>query len=311
LSSYRDAGVDQDLADALVPFFAKAAARTRRLEVEGDVGGFAGMLSVGGRLLACSIDGVGTKVELLARAGLHRTAGWDAVAMNVDDVVCTGAEPLLFLDYVSVESLDEIVVTEIVGGVADGCVEAGCALVGGETSQHPGLLASGLYDVVGACVGVVERDRVWGPHRVRAGDAIVGLESSGPHANGFSLIRRLLAPGEQPPRELLAPTAIYARRLLALAESVEVHASAHVTGGGIAGNVRRAVPDGLYAQIDRSALPVPAWTKWIASRGVSNEEMDTTFNMGVGMLVVTPDPDEAVRTLGPDARVVGTVTERR
>jgi phosphoribosylformylglycinamidine cyclo-ligase len=168
-----------------------------------------------------------------------------------------------------------------------------------------------LYDVVGACVGVVERDRVWGPHRVRAGDAIVGLESSGPHANGFSLIRRLLAPGEQPPRELLAPTAIYARRLLALAESVEVHASAHVTGGGIAGNVRRAVPDGLYAQIDRSALPVPAWTKWIASRGVSNEEMDTTFNMGVGMLVVTPDPDEAVRTLGPDARVVGTVTERR
>lgn len=317
MTSYRQAGVDQDAADRLVPLFAKLAARTRRLEVVDDIGGFGGLFSLEGLLergyrrpaLACSTDGVGTKVELLRKAGRHRAAGWDAVAMNADDVVCCGAEPLLFVDYVSVERLDERIVSEIVGGVADGCAEAGCALVGGETSQHPGLLPPGGYDVVGTCVGVVDLERAWGPHRVRRGDAVVGLASSGPHANGFSLIRKLIG-GAEAPDDLLAPTAIYARKLLQLGERLEVHAAAHVTGGGIAGNLERALPPGAAADIEREAWPVPVVFDLIADLGVGADEMERTFNMGLGMLVVCPDGEGAVsvlKELGVHSWVVGRV----
>lgn len=318
MSSYRSSGVDQDGADALVPVFAKHAARTRRIEVAGDVGGFAGLFSIddlaarGYRrpALVVSTDGVGTKIDLLRRAGLHRVAGWDAVAMNADDVVCAGAEPLIFVDYVSIETLDAEIVSEIVGGVADGCVAAGCALVGGETSQHPGAMLPGSYDVVGTCVGVVDAGHTWGPDRVVEGDAVVAIASSGLHANGFSLVRALLRPGEEAPAELLEPTAIYASDLLAAAAEVEVHAAAHVTGGGIAGNLARALPGGLGARIDPAAWPRPAVFNWLSERGVGEEELRATFNLGAGMLVVTPDAAALVAALvrrGREAWVVGAV----
>lgn len=318
MTSYREAGVDQDAADALVDVFSKLAAPTRRLEVTDEVGGFAGLFSLedlaerGFRrpALAVSTDGVGTKTELLGRAGHHRTAGWDAVAMNVDDVVCCGAEPVVFVDYISIERLEGAVVEEIVAGVADACAEAGCALVGGETSQHPGVMLPGTYDVVGTCVGIVDLDAAWGPERVGTGDAVVGIASTGLHANGFSLVRRLLG-GDAPPASLLEPTAIYTRRLLALGARVEVHACAHVTGGGIAGNLSRALPDGLGASVDLSSWSRPGVFEWLASQGVSSEEMRSTFNDGLGMLVVTPEGDEAVRVLGDlgaGAWVVGEVS---
>ena len=319
MSSYRDSGVDQDAADALVPIFAKHAARTRRLEVAGDVGGFAGLFSLedlaergyNRPALVVSTDGIGTKAELLRSAGHHRTAGWDAVAMNADDVVCSGAEPLVFVDYVSIEKLDPDVVSEIVAGVADGCVEAGCALLGGETSQHPGAMLPGSYDVVGTCVGVVDLDRVWGPDRVRAGDEIVALASNGLHANGYALVRRILdSSGVQAGDELLAPTAIYARKLLGLAEQVEVHAAAHVTGGGIHGNLERALPDGLGATVELSSWERPPVFDWLHERGVSEAELRATFNLGSGMLVITPEGARAIETLadlGVSAWVAGRV----
>ncbi|HVE92571.1 MAG TPA: phosphoribosylformylglycinamidine cyclo-ligase [Actinomycetota bacterium] len=322
MSAYRQAGVDQEAADSLVPLFAKLAARTRRLEVEGDVGGFAGIFSLEGLKdrgynrpgLVVSTDGVGTKVELLQRAGRHHTAGWDAVAMNADDVVCCGAEPIVFVDYVSVERLDPEVVGEIVKGVADGCTEAGCALVGGETSQHPGLLPPDGYDVVGTCVGVVDLDRVWGPHLVRTGDGIVGISSSGLHSNGFALVRRLLEEsGAQAWDDLLEPTAIYARKVLGLrAQGVEVHAAAHVTGGGIVGNLMRALPDGAGAEIEGDRWPRAPVFERVKGLGVTTGEMLRTFNCGLGMLIVTPDAPDVARALseaGAPSWVVGRVTE--
>ena len=260
--------------------------------------------------LAASTDTVGTKIDLLRRAGHHRTAGWDCVAMNVDDVVCTGAEPLLFVDCIATEKLDPHEASEIVTGVAEACIESGCRLVGGETAQLPGLLTPGSYEVMGACIGVVDLDNAWGPHRVREGDAIVGLEASGLHSNGYSLVRRVLG-DEEPPEFLLTPTAIYTRKLLALAEEVEVHAAAHVTGGGIPGNVGHALAKGTHADIDWSAWPRPAVYDWLADRGVSDDEMRATFNLGLGMLVVTPDALRAtavLKDLGLNAWRVGSVT---
>lgn len=321
MTSYRDSGVDPDAADALVPIFAKHAARTRRLEVAGDVGGFAGLFSLedlaergySRPALVVSTDGVGTKVELLREAGHHRTAGWDAVAMNADDVVCSGAEPLVFVDYISIEKLDPDVVAEVVAGVADGCVEAGCAQQCGETSQHPGAKMPGSYDVVGTCVGVVDLDRVWGADRVRAGDDIVALASNGLHANGYALVRRLLdATGSAAGDEFLEPTAIYSRKVLALAEQVEVHAAAHVTGGGIPGNLVRALPDGLGATVELSSWERPSVFGWLAERGVSEGELRSTFNLGAGMLVLTPQGAHAVEVLddlGVSAWIAGGVGE--
>ena len=314
MTSYRDAGVDQDAADALIPIYAELAAKTGSGD---DTGGFAGLLPLDEVLrrgykrpaLAASTDTVGTKIDLLRRAGHHRTAGWDCVAMNVDDVVCSGAEPLLFVDCIATERLDPDEAKEIVTGVAEGCIEAGCRLVGGETAQLPGLLTPGSYEVMGACIGVVDLDEAWGPHRVSEGDAIVGLEASGLHSNGYSLVRRVLGDDEPSPA-LLAPTAIYARKLLALVDEVEVHAASHVTGGGIPGNAGRALPKHLGARIDVSAWPRPEIYDWLADRGVSEDEIRNTFNLGLGMLVVTPDGSRAVgvlQGLGVTAWVVGDV----
>jgi phosphoribosylformylglycinamidine cyclo-ligase len=313
--SYRDAGVDQDAADALIPRYAAEAARTRRTERMTDVGGFAGLFSLEGLAnrgykrpaLALSTDTTGTKIELLRKAGLHRTAGWDCVAMNVDDVVCCGAEPILFVDCIATERLDPDEAAEIVGGVADACVEAACELVGGETAQLPGLLQPGAYEVMGTCVGVVDVDRAWGPQRVRSGDDVVALAASGLHSNGFSLVRRVLG-DDDPPQGLLAPTAIYARKLLVLAEEVEVRAAVHVTGGGIGGNLPRGLPDGLGAHVDLSTWQRPGIYEWLADRGITEDEMRSTFNLGVGMIILTPEGAKAADVLaglGVEAWVAG------
>jgi phosphoribosylformylglycinamidine cyclo-ligase len=311
VTTYRDAGVDQDAADALIPRYAAEAARTRRSQERVSVGGFAGLFSIAdlaergyaNPVLALSTDTTGTKIELLREAGEHRTAGWDCVAMNVDDVVCVGAEPMIFVDCIATERLDPDEAAEIVAGVADGCVEAGCELVGGETAQLPGLLAPSAYEVMGTCVGVVDREKTWGPHNVGEGDDIVALASSGPHSNGYSLIRRVLAGvaekgATEPPAGLLAPTAIYARKLLALAEQVHVHAAAHITGGGIADNVARALPDGLGAEIDLQTWERPPVFEWLAEHGGLDEAvLRATFNLGIGMVVITPDGRRAVEVL--------------
>lgn len=309
MRTYRESGVDQRAADDLIPLFAKHAARTF---AGGEVGGFAGLIPLSESLaLAMSTDTVGTKSELLARAGLHATAGWDAVAMNVDDVVCSGARPLAVVDCIAIERLEPAVAEQIVSGVADACIEAGCALVGGETAQLPGLLREDMYEVMVACVGTVDPRTAWGSHLVRAGDALVGLPSSGPHSNGFSLIRRLLGEDEKPPEALLEPTAIYCRKLLAAVERADVHAASHITGGGIAGNVERVLPDDLGATIRMSAWRRPEVFDWIASRGVSEDEMRAVFNLGLGMVVFAPDGGAlcaALRAEGVDAFVVGEVT---
>lgn len=318
MSGYKQAGVDQDAADALVPRYAEHAARTRRGPRITDVGGFAGLFSLeefvkrgySRPALALSTDTTGTKIELLREAGLHRTAGWDCVAMNVDDVVCCGAEPIVFVDCIAIEKLDPDEAVEIVAGVADACVESGCELVGGETAQLPGLLAPGAYEVMGTCVGVVDLDRAWGSHRVRAGDSVVGLKASGLHSNGFSLVRSVLGDADLPPG-LLEPTAIYTKPLLALGEAVGVHAAAHVTGGGLADNLSRVIPDGLGATIDLSTWGRPDIYEWLSGRGISEEDMRGTFNLGLGMLVVTPSPQDSVNALrasGVDAWVVGEVS---
>jgi phosphoribosylformylglycinamidine cyclo-ligase len=319
--TYRDAGVDQDAADALIPRYAAEAKRTRRAGRRVEIGGFAGLFSIADLtdrgytkpVLALSTDTTGTKIELLREAGEHRTAGWDCVAMNVDDVVCVGAEPLVFVDCIATERLDPDEAAAIVAGVADGCVEAGCELVGGETAQLPGLLAPNAYEVIGTCVGVVDEDRAWGPHRVRAGDDVVALASNGVHSNGFSLVRKVLASTDAaPPPGLLAPTAIYARKLLALAQEVEVSAAAHVTGGGIADNLARVLPDGLGADVDLSTWQRPGVFEWISEHGaVSEDVMRATFNLGVGMFVLTPDGRRAsavLSRLGVSAWVAGEVS---
>jgi phosphoribosylformylglycinamidine cyclo-ligase len=325
--TYRAAGVDLDAAEALVARIRVHAARTRRPEVLAGVGGFASLFALGGRyrepVLVAATDGVGTKLDLARTLGRHRGIGVDLVAMVVDDLVVPGAEPLFLLDYLAVERLDPPVAEEVIAGIADGCEQAGCALVGGETAEHPGLLPPGHYDVAGFAVGAVERARLLGPDRVQPGDAVVAMASTGLHANGFSLARRLVdgldlvgdhGVGVGPLGEaLLCPTRIYAPDCLALAAATEVHALCHVTGGGIPGNLPRILPAGLGAAVDLSTWKVPALFGFLQARGgVGEREMWRVFNMGIGMLAVVPDAAEALGVLsarGVDAWVCGAVDD--
>jgi phosphoribosylformylglycinamidine cyclo-ligase len=304
--SYADAGVDLDAADRSVGLIADAVRRTHRPEVLGGIGGFGGLFALDTSryrqpVLVSSTDGVGTKVDLARRLGVLDTVGRDLVAMVVDDLVVTGAEPLFFNDYVSVGKLDPDRVAALVRGIADGCADAGCALVGGETAEHPGLLADDEFDLAGFGVGVVERDRILGPERVQAGDVLIAMASSGPHSNGYSLIRRIVdgldlsgTHGLDRPlgEALLEPTRIYARDCLALLDEVEVHAMSHVTGGGLPGNLPRILPDGLDADVDVASWDRPAIFRWLAERGpVADDEMWRTFNCGVGMVAVVAAAD--------------------
>jgi phosphoribosylformylglycinamidine cyclo-ligase len=301
--AYRRAGVDLEAG-------AKAVELIRGLsrEVAEAVGGFAGEFDLGdGRSLVAATDGVGTKLEVARLAGRLDTIGIDLVAMCVDDVVCTGARPLFLLDYLATARVVPEEVASIVAGVVEGCGRAGCVLLGGETAEHPGVLEDGRFDLAGFCVGVVdERDRI-GPHRVVEGDALVGLPSTGLHSNGYSLVRSaLLGRGaasleDRPPglrrtlgEDLLEPTAIYAPLVLELAAAGLVHAAAHVTGGGIPENLPRALPDGLGAEVDERTWDAPPIFELVRrAANASASDMRSTFNMGVGMVLVVRADDAA------------------
>ncbi len=326
--TYRDAGVDIDAGEELVERIKPRVARTLRPEVLAGIGGFGAMIELPeGRwrrpVLVAGTDGVGTKLRLAIDTGMHDGVGQDLVAMCANDVVVQGAEPLFFLDYYATGRLSVEVAERVIAGIAEGCVNAGCALVGGETAEMPGMYPEGDYDLAGFCVGVVERDRIIDGSRTRAGDVVVGLASSGPHSNGFSLIRRLIADTKADARTLvggarlfdllMAPTRIYVKSLLRLAAAVDVHAFAHITGGGLTDNIPRVLPEGLGARIDSGTWQRdPVWD-WIRESGrISDVEMHRTFNYGIGMIVVLPRSEadaamELLRVAGERASVIGKV----
>ena len=297
--AYRRAGVDTEAAAKAVTLIADLAAQARRPEVADQLGGFAGLFRVGdGRLLAAATDGVGTKLEIARMTGRLDTVGIDLVAMCADDVVCTGAEPLFFLDYLAVGRVIPEHVASIVEGVAEGCRRAGCALLGGETAEHPGLMPDDQFDLAGFCVGAVEEPHLLGPHRVSPGDVLIGLASSGLHANGYSLVRATLldeyALDDVPPGltrsladELLEPCTIYAPDVLGLARDGLVHAAAHITGGGFHENIPRALPPGTGARVFRDRWVEPSIFDLIGEvSDATPDDLFSTFNMGIGMVLV-------------------------
>jgi phosphoribosylformylglycinamidine cyclo-ligase len=321
--AYRRAGVDTEAAAKAVALIGDLAAQARRPEMADAIGGFAGLYRLGeGTLLAAATDGVGTKLEIARLTGRLDTVGIDLVAMCADDVVCTGAEPLFFLDYLAVGRVVPERVASVVEGVVEGCHRAGCALLGGETAEHPGVMADDAFDLAGFCVGVVGETELLGPQRVAAGDVLIGLGSSGLHANGYSLVRHALLdrydldvvpPGLSRPlgEELLEPCVIHAPVVLRLARKGLLHAAAHITGGGFIENVPRALPPGLGARIDLGSWPVPPVFDLVADAAdVSRDEMFGTFNMGIGMvLVVAPDAAPGVLAgARPAAFRIGEVT---
>ncbi|MBL1093903.1 MULTISPECIES: phosphoribosylformylglycinamidine cyclo-ligase [Streptomyces] len=334
-ASYASAGVDIEAGDRAVTLMKQWVRKTARPEVVGGLGGFAGLFDASALkgytrpLLASATDGVGTKVDLARALGVHHTIGHDLVAMVMDDIVVCGAEPLFLTDYLCVGKVHPERVAEIVKGIAEGCVLAGCALIGGETAEHPGLLGADEFDLAGAGTGVVEADRLLGAERLRTGDAVIAMASSGLHANGYSLVRHVLLDraglrldqhlaelGRTLGEELLEPTRIYAAACLALTRATEVHAFAHITGGGLAGNLARVVPDGLHATVDRATwTPGPVFGLVGTAGQVERRELERTLNMGVGMIAVVPPESvtTALTTLaahGVDAWVGGEIVER-
>ena len=289
--SYRDAGVDIDEGDALVEAIKPLARRTLRPEVLAGIGGFGALCEIPKRyrqpVLVSGTDGVGTKLRLAFEFARHDTVGIDLVAMSVNDVLVQGAEPLLFLDYFACGKLDRRVAAEVVKGIARGCELGGCSLIGGETAEMPGMYPQGEYDLAGFCVGVVEKDRIIDGRSIAPGDAILGLASSGPHSNGYSLIRRIVQRAGPAPFDLLEPTRIYVKPILQLIESLPVKGLAHVTGGGLVGNVPRVLPAGTKAVIDKGAWPRPPVFQWLQQAGnVAEDEMWRVFNCGIGMVVL-------------------------
>ncbi|MEX1046452.1 MAG: phosphoribosylformylglycinamidine cyclo-ligase [Actinomycetota bacterium] len=324
---YREAGVDAEAAAKAAELIKDIAAGATRPEVVEGIGGFAGLFRLGGgRVLAAATDGVGTKTEIARLVGRYDTIGIDLVAMCADDVACSGAQPLLFLDYLAVGRLDPERAAEIVKGVAEGCRLAQCALLGGETAEHAGVMDDDRFDLAGFCVGSVDEAFLLGSRRVQEGDSLVGLVSSGLHSNGYSLVRKALIEtgryqlaqtpfGLERPlgEELLMPTAIYAPLVTELAQRGSVHSAAHITGGGFQENIPRALPEGLGAQIDTSSWqPQPIFDLMQQATGISREEMFATFNMGIGMVLVVPQErgQEVVHAsseAGHHAVVVGSV----
>jgi len=289
--SYRDAGVDIDEGDALVEAIKPLARRTLRPEVLAGIGGFGALCEIpkGYRqpVLVSGTDGVGTKLKLAFELARHDTVGIDLVAMSVNDVLVQGAEPLFFLDYFACGKLDRRVAAEVVKGIARGCELGGCSLIGGETAEMPGMYPEGEYDLAGFCVGVVEKDRIIDGRSIAPGDAILGLASSGPHSNGYSLIRRIVQRAGPAPFDLLEPTRIYVKPILQLIESLSVKGLAHITGGGLVGNVPRVLPAGTKAVIDKGAWPRPPVFQWLQQAGnVAEDEMWRVFNCGIGMVLV-------------------------
>lgn len=329
--TYKAAGVNIDAGQALVERIKGAVARTRRVEVLGDLGGFGGLFKVPvdrmqRPVLVAGTDGVGTKIELAIQHDAHENVGIDLVAMCVNDVIVIGAEPLFFLDYLVTPRLDVDIAARVVGGIAKGCELAGAALIGGETAEHPGLEMSVDYDLAGFCVGVVEESQIIDGQGIRVADAVIGLGSSGPHSNGFSLIRQALdhtdadehtQVGDRPLMEqLLTPTRIYADTILKLCREVSVKGIVHITGGGLIENIPRILPKGLGARLDSTAWPSHPVFDWLRGVGVAESEMLRTFNCGIGMcVIVSPaELDEALallRNCGEDAWVIGKVARDR
>jgi phosphoribosylformylglycinamidine cyclo-ligase len=326
--TYRDAGVDMDAGEALVERIKPRVRRSMRAEVLGGIGGFGALVEIPldryrKPVLVSGTDGVGTKLRLAIDTGRHDTVGIDLVAMCANDVVVQGAEPLFFLDYFATGKLDVDVGERVIAGIVEGCVQAGCALVGGETAEMPGMYHGEDYDLAGFCVGVVEKESIIDGSRTRAGDAVLGLPSSGPHSNGFSLIRKILqnaAADLQTPIDgmplidrLMAPTRIYVKPLLGLIGAVPVHGLAHITGGGLIDNIPRVLPAGLEVVLERAAWRRDGAFDWLQQQGnVSDAEMYRVFNCGIGMTVqvAAADAERAIavlRAAGQDARLIGEV----
>jgi phosphoribosylformylglycinamidine cyclo-ligase len=320
--AYRAAGVDTEAAAKAVALIGDLAATTRRREVADTLGGFAGVFAIDERrFLAAATDGVGTKLEIARATGRLGTVGIDLVAMCADDVVCTGAEPLFFLDYLAVGKVVPERVATIVEGVAEGCRIAGCALLGGETAEHPGVMDEDAFDLAGFCVGVIDEGSRLGSHNVTLGDVVCGLPSSGLHANGYSLIRPAFADddldavvpdlGRSLADELLEPCRIYVGDVLGLTRDGLVRSAAHVTGGGFLENIPRALPEAWGARVDRGTWPEHPIFELVRSRvGATDHDMFGTFNMGIGMvLIVAPDDVDEVVSRVEGAVPIGEVVE--
>ena len=323
--TYKDAGVDIDAGNELVERIKPFVKRTRRPEVLSGIGGFGGLFALPpGRyrepVLVSGTDGVGTKLMLAQHLDRHDTIGIDLVAMCVNDILVQGAEPLFFLDYFACGKLDTAVAADVIAGIADGCLQAGAALVGGETAEMPDMYSDGEYDLAGFTVGAVERAKLIDGSAIEAGDALIGIASSGPHSNGYSLIRKILEragdaeiDGEPANVRLLAPTRIYVKAILALIETIRVKGLAHITGGGLTENVPRIFHAALDAEIDTSSWQQGPVFDWLAEHGnVETDEMRRTFNCGVGMVVVVDESkvDDAIRILtdqGEDAWRIGRI----
>ncbi len=330
-NAYARAGVDIEAGDRAVELMKASVARTNRPEVLSGLGGFAGLFDattiaqLERPVLATSTDGVGTKVAIAQALDIHDTIGFDLVGMVVDDLVVCGAEPLFMTDYIACGKVVPERIAAIVSGIAAACAAAGCALLGGETAEHPGLLGADEYDIAGAATGVVERDKLLGAERVVAGDVVLALASSGLHSNGYSLVRHVLREGgwaldrhvdelgRTIGEEILTPTRIYSLDCLALIAAVEVHAMSHITGGGLANNLARVIPAGVEVRIDRSSwTPDPVFTTLRSLGGLGLTDVEATFNQGVGMVVVLPESgvDAAIALLadrGVPAWVCGSV----
>lgn len=324
--SYKDAGVDINAGNALVERIKPEVKRTTRAEVIGGLGGFGALCAIPSKykepILVSGTDGVGTKLRLAIDLKKHDTIGIDLVAMCVNDLVVQGAEPLFFLDYYATGKLDVDVAADVVKGIADGCVQSGCALVGGETAEMPGMYHVGDYDLAGFCVGVVEKSEIIDGSRVKNGDALIALGSSGPHSNGYSLVRKVIdVAGVNPATELLdnkplsehvlAPTKIYVKSVLALIKQADVHAIAHLTGGGFWENIPRVLPKNTKAIIDEKSWKWPSVFNWLQEKGnIDTYEMYRTFNCGVGMVIALPQEqvDTALAILkqaGENAWLIG------
>jgi len=330
--TYADAGVDIDAGNAMVEEIKPLVRATRRPGADAEIGGFGGLFDLKAAgfsdpILVAANDGVGTKVKIAIETGIHHTIGIDLVAMCVNDLIVQGAEPLFFLDYYATGKLEPAVGAAIVKGIAEGCVQSGCALIGGETAEMPGLYAKGDYDLAGFAVGAAERGTLLPKPGIAVGDRLIGLPSSGVHSNGFSLVRRIVeqsglewdapapfAPTQSLGAALLEPTRLYVKPMLqALKATSAIKAMAHITGGGFPDNIPRVLPDGVGVRVDLSAIKVPSVFGWLASvGGVAQEEMLRTFNCGIGMIVVAEagKADEAMaalRATGQDAVFLGEI----
>nr|WP_283771729.1 phosphoribosylformylglycinamidine cyclo-ligase [Shewanella sp. 10B] len=328
--SYKDAGVDIDAGNALVSNIKAAVKRTRRPEVMGNLGGFGALCELPTKykqpVLVSGTDGVGTKLRLAIDYKKHDTVGIDLVAMCVNDLIVQGAEPLFFLDYYATGKLDVETATSVVNGIGEGCFQSGCALIGGETAEMPGMYEGEDYDLAGFCVGVVEKADIIDGSKVAAGDALIALASSGPHSNGYSLVRKVLEVSQADPQQdlngkpliqhLLEPTKIYVKSLLKLIEASDVHAMAHITGGGFWENIPRVLPEDCKAVIQGDSWQWPVVFNWLMENGnIAEYEMYRTFNCGVGMIVALPaDKVDAALALlaaeGEQAWLIGAIAAR-